>query len=75
LADEWQIGGGGGQRVGAQSQSVVCVVEGLWPGSPADLQAQLESALRENRPLREQRDILKKRWAFAPNHRRTLWPD
>jgi len=36
------------------------VVEGLWPGSPADLQAQLESALRENRPLREQRDILKK---------------
>jgi hypothetical protein len=51
------------------------VVEGLWPGSPADLQAQLESALRENRPLREQRDILKKRWAFAPNHRRTLWPD
>jgi len=30
------------------------------PGSAADLQAQLESALRENRHLREQRDILKK---------------
>lgn len=30
------------------------------PGSPADLQAQLDEALRENRHLREQRDILKK---------------
>lgn len=29
-------------------------------GSPADLQAQLDAALRENRHLREQRDILKK---------------
>jgi transposase-like protein len=30
------------------------------PGSAADLQAQLDAALRENRHLREQRDILKK---------------
>ena len=30
------------------------------PGSPADLQSQLDTALRENRYLREQRDILKK---------------
>jgi len=30
------------------------------PGSVADLQGQLEAALRENRHLREQRDILKK---------------
>ena len=30
------------------------------PGSLADLQAQLDSTLRENRHLREQRDILKK---------------
>jgi transposase-like protein len=30
------------------------------PGSPADLQAQLDDALREIRHLREQRDILKK---------------
>lgn len=33
---------------------------GAKPGSPADLQTQLEAALRENRRLREQRDILKK---------------
>src|SRR3954449_4806361 len=33
---------------------------GAKPGSLADLQAQLEAALRENRHLREQRDILKK---------------
>lgn len=33
---------------------------GAKPGSCADLQAQLEAALRENRHLREQRDILKK---------------
>ena len=30
------------------------------PGSVADVQAQLDAALRENRHLREQRDILKK---------------
>src|SRR6185436_2305684 len=30
------------------------------PGSLEDLQSQLEAALRENRHLREQRDILKK---------------
>jgi hypothetical protein len=30
------------------------------PGSLADVQGQLEDALRENRHLREQRDILKK---------------
>jgi transposase-like protein len=30
------------------------------PGSVADLQGQLDVALRENRHLREQRDILKK---------------
>ena len=33
---------------------------GAKPGSLADLQAQLDAALRENRHLREQRDILKK---------------
>ena len=45
---------------------------GAKPGTPADLQAQLNAALRENRHLREQRDILKKPWPFCPNHRRTL---
>jgi transposase-like protein len=39
---------GGGAAAGAQR------------GSLADLQAQLDAALRENRHLREQRDILKK---------------
>ena len=33
---------------------------GAKPGSLADLQGQLDEALRENRHLREQRDILKK---------------
>lgn len=33
---------------------------GAKPGSLADVQGQLEAALRENRHLREQRDILKK---------------
>jgi len=33
---------------------------GAKPGSPASLQAQLDAALRENRHLRQQRDILKK---------------
>jgi len=33
---------------------------GAKPGSPADLQTQLDTALREVRHLREQRDILKK---------------
>ena len=33
---------------------------GAKPGTPADLQAQLNAALREVRHLREQRDILKK---------------
>ena len=33
---------------------------GAKPGSLGDLQAQLEAARRENRHLREQRDILKK---------------
>jgi transposase-like protein len=33
---------------------------GAKPGSLADLQNQLEEALRENRHLRQQRDILKK---------------
>jgi transposase len=33
---------------------------GAKPGSVAGLQSQLEAALRENRHLREQRDILKK---------------
>lgn len=33
---------------------------GAKPGSSADLQAQLDDARRENRHLREQRDILKK---------------
>ena len=34
------------------------------PGSPADLQAQLDAAFREIRHLREQRDILKKTLAI-----------
>src|ERR1700733_3553347 len=42
-------GGGGGRATG-----------GATPGSLADLQGQLDTALRENRHLREQRDILKK---------------
>ena len=42
---------------------------GAKPGSVADLQARLEAAQRENRHLREQRDILKNRWAFSPNPR------
>jgi transposase-like protein len=33
---------------------------GAKPGSVADLQGRLDAALRENRHLREQRDILKK---------------
>ena len=33
---------------------------GISPGRSADLQSQLEAALRENRHLREQRAILKK---------------
>jgi transposase-like protein len=33
---------------------------GAKPGSLADLQSQLDAVLRENRHLREQRDILKK---------------
>jgi len=36
------------------------VAAGAKPGSVADLQARLEAAERENRHLREQRDILKK---------------
>src|ERR1700734_3732972 len=50
-------------------------VAGAKPGSPADLQSQLEAARREIHHLREQRDILKKRWAFSPNHPRTLSTD
>jgi transposase-like protein len=42
---------------------------GAKPGSPVDLQTQLDAALREVRHLREQRDILKKHWAFSPNRR------
>ena len=37
---------------------------GAKPGSPTDLQAKLDAALRENRHLREQRDILKKTLAI-----------
>jgi transposase len=37
---------------------------GAKPGTPADLQAQLNAALREVRHLREQRDILKKTLAI-----------
>jgi len=48
---------------------------GAKPGSSADLQARLDAALREVRHLREQRDILKKRWAFSPNQRPALCPD
>ena len=45
---------------------------GARPGSLADVQNQLDAALRENRHLREQRDILKKHWALSPNRRRAL---
>ena len=45
------------------------------PGSPADLQARLDAALRAVRHLREQRDILKKRRVFSPNHRPARCPD
>ena len=45
---------------------------GAKPPTVAELQGQLEVVLRENRHLREQRDILKKRWAFSPNRPRTL---
>ena len=38
---------------------------GAKPGTPADLQAQLNAALREVRHLREQRDILKKTLAIV----------
>ena len=44
------------------------------PASASDLRAQLEHAQREIRHLREQRDMLKKRWAFSPNPRRALRP-
>ena len=37
-----------------------------------DLQSQLDAARREIRHLHEQRDILKKRWAFSPNRPGTL---
>ena len=45
---------------------------GAKPGSLADLQGQLDSAQREIRHLREQRDILKKHWVFSPNRPRAL---
>jgi len=44
-------------------------------GALPDLQARLDEALREIRQLREQRDILKKRWASSPNQSRTVCPD
>ena len=44
------------KRFGPANQPVT----GAKPRSVADLQNQLEAALRENRHLREQRDILKK---------------
>jgi transposase-like protein len=50
-------GAGGGATAGANPGSRA---GGPPPGSLADLQGQLDAALRENRHLREQRDILKK---------------
>ena len=38
----------------------------------ASLEAQLAAARRELARVSEQRDILKKRWAFSPNRHRTL---
>ena len=38
----------------------------------ADLQAELDAARREIRHVKEQRDILKKRWASSPNRLRAL---
>ena len=40
--------------------TTLSAVAGTKPGSVADLQSQLEAVLRDNRHLREQRDILKK---------------
>ena len=45
---------------------------GAKPRSVADLQSQLAAAWREIARISEQRDILKKRWAFSPNRPRTL---
>lgn len=42
------------------------------PGSVADLQGQLDASQRENRHLREQCMILKKHWAYSPNHPPTV---
>ena len=44
----------------APDEGKVRMTDGSKPGSLSDLQAQLEAALRENRHLKEQRDILKK---------------
>jgi len=44
----------------AWKQIFAPAVAGAKPGSPADLQSQLDAALRELARVREQRDILKK---------------
>ena len=48
------------KRVFAPGEAKVRSSASAKPGSLADVQAQLEAALRENRHLKEQRDILKK---------------
>ena len=48
------------KRVFAPGEGKVRMSASAKPGSLADVQAQLEAALRENRHLKEQRDILKK---------------
>lgn len=48
---------------------------GAKPATLAEAMALLEANQREIRHLKEQRDILKKHWAFSPNRRRTLLPD
>lgn len=48
------------KRVLAPGEAKIRSCASAKPGSLADIQAQLEAALRENRHLKEQRDILKK---------------
>ena len=48
---------------------------GAKPGALADLQGQLDAALRTNRHLREQQDILKKTQGILSEHPRALSTD
>jgi transposase-like protein len=48
---------------------------GAKPASLAELQTQLAAARRAIVRISAQRDMLKKRWAFSPNRRRTPCTD